>query len=74
MPDRLVCHYCIEDATYDGPRGRGNRNVALLQAAGLTFVFCSPACRSRWVDVVGSAAYDTRDMAVADDVPPEALR
>lgn len=67
------CRYCLESLLYIGPRGRGSRAVALLRVDGRSFAFCSPECRTRWVGVVAGRYFDTRDMRVADGVPPERL-
>lgn len=68
------CRYCFDPVTNTGPCDRGTERVALLRVDGNVFVFCSPECRTAWVDSVGGNAYDTRDMAVADDVDADTLR
>lgn len=61
MTDSIVfdCHYCHEPAVaHTGPQDNGDRSAAVLELDGRLWVFCSPACRHRWIDVVGNDSWD----------------
>jgi len=64
-----ACTNCTEDLAYDGPRGRGVQDRAALlrdRDSGRVWPFCSPACRTWWLDVCGLSFLDPRELLVAE--------
>ena len=66
----VTCDYCLDPVYTTGPTGRGTRTAALLHRNDEIRLFCSPACRSRWLDL---RPIHPSTLHVADDVRPDTL-
>jgi|AntDeeMetagen285_2_1112576.scaffolds.fasta_scaffold01217_3 hypothetical protein len=63
----VTCEYCHEPVYTTGPTGRGEPVAALARIDKRPVPFCSPACRSWWLDI---HTFHPSTVAVADGVGP----